>query len=102
MPTVNALEVYTSAAVEALMQEDDVAKFVAILREMESGLSKACRVALNREQPARVRCTARERELVLRHYEGIIQVALHRVICSGYSHYTRTWRPLSRGPAGWR
>lgn len=69
-------KVYTSAAVKALLQEDNAARFVALLREMESGLSKACRAALNREQPVRVRCTADERELVLQHYHGIIAAAL--------------------------
>lgn len=67
---------YTNAAANALAQDGNIAKYIALLREMESGLSSTCRAALNRLQPARVRCTAGERELVLRHYEAIIGAAL--------------------------
>jgi len=67
--------VYTDAAVKALLQQGDTEKFIALLREMESGFSQECRAALDRQQPVRVRCTATERELVLKHYDAIIGAA---------------------------
>jgi hypothetical protein len=67
-------ENYRRAAENALLQGGGAAKSMALLREMESGLSKACRAALDQEQPARVRCKANERELVLRRYGEMVRL----------------------------
>lgn len=67
---------YTNAAVEALMQYDDTEAYVGLSREMDAGLSKTCRAALDRELPTRKRCTSGERKLILDHYEAMIFAAL--------------------------
>jgi hypothetical protein len=67
---------YSERAVNALLKEQDVETFIGLMHEMDSGLSGSCRAALEREQPARVRCTHEERKLLLQHQYAIIVAAL--------------------------
>lgn len=67
---------FTVAAVQALVNKGDPERFIALMRESETGLSKACQAALNRDQPTRVRCTAKEHTTILQHYQAMISNTL--------------------------
>ncbi len=77
---------YTDAAVNALVN-GNLARFDGLTREIESGLSKTCRAALDREQPIRVRCTADERKLVLQYYDAILLSILNMDLESYFDSY---------------
>jgi len=70
---------FTRFSVEAVMR-GDAQRAVSLMREMETGLSPGCRAALDRQQPARVLCTANERNLILDHYQGMIGAAFKQDI----------------------
>jgi hypothetical protein len=81
--------VYADAAVRALLNKEN-GKVAALNTELESGLSKACLAALDREQPVRVRCSKDERNKVLKHYQSMMASLLHE----DYQGYFRSARNL--------
>ncbi len=66
---------YTDRALQALVN-DSTERFITLTHQMETGLSKPCRTALDREQPARTRCSSSERDLAVKLYRKIISSAL--------------------------
>jgi hypothetical protein len=68
---------YSKDAVSALLEgKGNSTQFIALTSKMESGLSTGCRAALDREQPARVRCALEERNVALEHYKAYIVAVL--------------------------
>jgi hypothetical protein len=65
---------YSEAAVEALVA-GDLRRYVELSRELEAKLSSDCRAALAQSEPVRGKCSAHEKEVVLSHYEAMMQAA---------------------------
>ena len=80
---------YTQAAVDAVVA-GDLNRALQISQALEAKLSSACLAGFAQSQPARVRCSANEKQTALVHYKAMMQA----VLGSDYILYLRLWGHL--------
>jgi hypothetical protein len=76
----------SEAQLEALVS-GDLAGYARLSNEMEASLSRACRSGLDKLAPARTRCSAREKQLVLAGVQAIMEAAIRGDLATTFEQY---------------
>ena len=81
---------YTQSAVDALVA-GDLKRSLQLSQELDAKLSSACLAGFAQSQPARVKCSANEKQTTVDHYKAMMQSLLG----GDAIRYLRLWRHLA-------